>query len=294
MAAPNRALARVVLSVSAGIGLLGLLLVLLLDLATGSAESGVRSVRCLAMPITSADIAVHGATLLTGTFLGAVVVIAFRAWTRQRALVGELQSLTRLARHRELPPRVTRVADGTGVRRSLDVLESARPFAFTYGWLRPRIAVSTGLIDRLTDPELAAVLHHEDWHRRRRDPARLLLVQTLTAPFQGVGCVRRLVQHYLLTIEVAADRHAIGRMGKHQWLASALLKTLDQPVARPSFAGNLDGRIAALAGDPVAVRVGVGRVAAALIASESLVFLGILRSGGIPLHSVLALVHPMC
>jgi Zn-dependent protease with chaperone function len=294
MAQPDRALARVVLAMAALVGLLGLVQLLLLDLAIGSAETGVRSVRCFVLPITSVDAVVHGAMLASGALLAAFVVSAVRAWTRQRAVAAELRLLTRLARHRELPPRVAGVAEAAGVRRSLDVLDGASAFAFTYGWLRPRIAISTGLIDRLTDAELAAVLHHEDWHRRRRDPARLLLVQTLTAPVQRAGVGRRLVRSYLLAIEVAADCYAVGRTGQRQWLAGALRKTLDDQPISPSFAGNVDGRVAALAGDPVAAPAGVGRLAALLVAGEALAILDFLRFDGIPLHAVLALVHPWC
>lgn len=294
MTTSDRALARIVLSVLAGLGLIGLVLVLLLDLSAGSARSGARSVRCLVIPITSLDLAVHGATMVTVTIVAAMVFTGYQCWTRQRALSTELKWIARYVRHRELPEHVAGVAEEVGVRRCLHVLESGRPFAFTYGWARPHIAVSTALIERLTDLELAAVLHHENWHRRRHDPTRLLVVHTLTAAFRRVGFVQRLVSQYLVAVEVAADRHATSRMGQSRSLASALLKVMDEPVARPAFAANTDARVACLAGDVVAARSGVGRVAAVAVAGEFLVFVGFLKYGGIPFHTALALVHPIC
>ncbi len=50
-----------------------------------------------------------------------------------------------------------------------------RPAAFTVGLLRPRIVISTAVVDALTDAELEAILTHEAVHVRRRDPLRLVV-----------------------------------------------------------------------------------------------------------------------
>jgi hypothetical protein len=52
-------------------------------------------------------------------------------------------------------------------------------FAFCLGLVSPRIYVSEGLLQLLDAHELAAVLHHEAAHLRRRDPLRLFLSELL-------------------------------------------------------------------------------------------------------------------
>lgn len=53
------------------------------------------------------------------------------------------------------------------------VISEDRPQAFCAGLLRPRVYVSTGALELLDDPAVAAVLAHERHHARRHDPLRL-------------------------------------------------------------------------------------------------------------------------
>ncbi len=124
--------------------------------------------------------------------------------------------------------------------------------AFCYGFLRPRVAVTAGLLARLDDTELIAVLAHERHHLRRRDPARYLGLHALAAAafmFPVAPAIRRRLETRL---ELAADRSALAIVPRGA-LAGALLAVLAGGEATVIGAARLsatEARIAHLAGNP--------------------------------------------
>jgi len=289
---PDRVLARVVLVALATGGLVLLAALTLLVFAAGPTLSGARAIRCLIAPISSLDAVVHGSAGAAAALIGSMILAGMRLVNRDRATVAELRSATSAARLGSPPPAVARAAREAAVAGRLDVVAATRPFAFAYGWVWPRVCISTGLVERLAEPELAAVLHHEGWHVRRRDPLRLLVVRTTGAAFAVVPPIRRLVHLYLVAVEIAADRHVVRVMGDPRWLAGALVKVAGSPVATPAFEGHAEARIAALVGEPMPTTRWRSRSAAAVLLLE-LVPLVVLLQGGTP---VLAGIwtHPYC
>lgn len=291
--APDRVLARVLLAALASVGFLVLTAVALLVFAAGPTQSGVRALRCLIAPMSSVDTAVHASAVAAAALIGLVILSAIRTVSRERARVAELRRATRRARSGSLSPRVHLTASEAGVLGRVDVVAATRPFAFAYGWIRPRICVSTSLVERLTEQELAAVLHHEGWHVRRRDPLRLLIVRTAAGAFAVVPPIRRLVQLYLLAVEVAADAHVVAAMGDPRWLAGALVKVTDSPLFRPAFEGHAEARIAALVGKPLPATSWRGRAAAAVLVLELVALVPLVMGSGLPLFAALW-THPVC
>lgn len=49
------------------------------------------------------------------------------------------------------------------------LVHSRRPFSFVWGYFKSKLIVSTGLLNSLSTPELAALLEHEIAHHQRRD-----------------------------------------------------------------------------------------------------------------------------
>jgi len=292
-ASPDRALARVVLVALALGGLLGLVPLMLLTLGAGTLRSGVRTLRCFFEPISSIDTVVHASAIATASLAGLAFLAGMRLISRERATVAELRGATMTARLHSVPARLVAVGIHLGVNGRVDVVDAPRPFAFVYGWIWPRICISTGLLDRLTDRELEAVLHHEGWHAARRDPLRLLIVRSIGATFAFVPPISRLVRLYLLTTEVAADRHAVAMMGHSQWLASALVKSVSPPVITPAFEGHTEARIGVLAGESLPVLSWHGRIAAIVLTLEVVALVPLLLDGSIPLLANLWL-HPIC
>jgi Zn-dependent protease with chaperone function len=133
-------------------------------------------------------------------------------------MVKQLQKVPQIKQ----PQSITRLAHRLHVKDELDMVDDIRPEAFCYGFLKPRICVTSGLLRILTQEEVDAVLHHEYQHLKRRDPLRALLWTVFDS-----ACWWQEKQGELahLQRELAADRGVIAACGRKP-LASALLKLL--------------------------------------------------------------------
>jgi hypothetical protein len=131
-----------------------------------------------------------------------------------------------LARRIAMPARVHDAARGLGLDGRIDVVLDRRPFSFCYWFLRPRICLSTALVGRLEDDELRAVLFHERYHLRHRDPLRLVIARYFAAGLYVVPVVEDLVEHFTLEKELEADQDAVAAMGTLVPLARALDRLL--------------------------------------------------------------------
>ncbi|HEV2250596.1 MAG TPA: M56 family metallopeptidase [Candidatus Limnocylindria bacterium] len=133
---------------------------------------------------------------------------------------------TLLSRRVTVSRRVAGLAADLGLAGRIDIVRDVRPFSFCYWFRRPRICLSTELITRLDDAELRAVLLHERYHLRQRDPLRLVIARYFAAGLYVVPVVEELVEYYSVQKEVAADQAAVRAMGGVRELASALFKAL--------------------------------------------------------------------
>jgi len=170
------------------------------------------------------------------------------------------RALRRLLRSsvRPLPVRVRAATDTLGITDRVDMVATGEAFAVTHGLRRPRILLSTGLVEALDAAELTAVLVHERHHLRRRDPLRLLAARLLAGYGWYLPLLRWWAQRLALRRELAADRAATARAGVAA-VAGALLKLADLPapaaVAAINPMGNLPDRIAQLEGHAPARRL---------------------------------------
>ncbi len=130
-----------------------------------------------------------------------------------------------VARRVATPRRVVAIGRGLGVASRIDVVEDDRAFSFCYWFRRPRICLSTGLVRSLSNGELRAVLLHERYHLRQRDPLRLVIARYLSAGLYVVPVVEELASFYALQKEIAADEAAVRETGVAP-LARALYKLL--------------------------------------------------------------------
>ena len=135
---------------------------------------------------------------------------------------------TLLSRRVTVSRRLATLAASLGLAGRVDVVRDVRPFSFCYWFRRPRICLSTGLIHRLDDAELRAVLLHERYHLKQRDPLRLVIARYFAAGLYVVPVVEELVEYYTVQKEVAADQAAVRGTGDVRALASALLKALPE------------------------------------------------------------------
>jgi len=142
--------------------------------------------------------------------------------------------------------------DGVGLR----VIRGGQVEAFALGILRPTVYLGDASIDVLNRDELAAVVHHEDHHRRTLAPLRAAAVEAWLRIVGRSSAARALLLARLAQLEAAADAYAMQRGVHPGALAAALLKVDLQRPPGTGFSGAADRRIQALvdaaAGRPAA------------------------------------------
>ena len=132
------------------------------------------------------------------------------------------------------------------------------PFAFTRGWLRPTIIISSALVAELSPDELDAVLLHERAHAVRRDPLRAVIARAAAKTFAIVPGSSGLARAYLCRLELVADASVVAIMRSPVPLASALHRLLNAGYAKtmPGMVGlsPTDVRIDRLLGEATPLR----------------------------------------
>jgi beta-lactamase regulating signal transducer with metallopeptidase domain len=244
--------------------------------AAGQHHIGALCVAALRVLLTPVHAAAHG-ILLIG--LGVALTYRVRAMLRARRTVAVL---SRRAATPADP--VWHAAERAGVdpHRVVVVDGLANP-AFTAGWWRPRVYVSSLLAQRLSLPELTAVLAHERVHVARRDPLRLSVTRFLADVFFWLPVLRRLASDLRDEAEFRADEIAAGE--QPLVLASAMLRVArwhaaPMPVGSVGFAPRgdlLEHRVRRLAGERLPRRTHVTRWSV----TGALVALAIVWSAGI-------------
>ncbi|MBA3338121.1 MAG: M48 family metalloprotease [Chloroflexia bacterium] len=71
-----------------------------------------------------------------------------------------------------LPARLVHAGKTLSIAERLTDLGWAEPAACWYGFVRPRVEITVGLLQRLDEKELLTVLAHERRHLCRRDTTR--------------------------------------------------------------------------------------------------------------------------
>lgn len=124
----------------------------------------------------------------------------------------------------------------------ITVVRSSAPMAFAMGLVRPRIVISTGLIEMLDEQELQAVIYHERFHQMHGDPLKTFLLSLSASVMWYLPILKSSQHNYKIIREVLADNYAIREQGASLHLGSALLKLLRSrtaaavPMAHVSFA----------------------------------------------------------
>ena len=190
----------------------------------------------LAMPVSP----VSGFSLIGAISSGALLMLmggnsALTVWRLGRA-TRRLTCLTRTAAV-PMPSVVAQLAARLNLIGSLVIIADRTPLSFCYGLGRPRICLSLGLIETLTEAELAAVLAHEAYHLRRREPLRMALAICLSRLFFFVPLLAELRDRYLAEKELAADAAAVAAAGRAP-LAGAMVKLMasSKPLVWPALA----------------------------------------------------------
>ncbi len=118
---------------------------------------------------------------------------------------------------------------------------SDEPIAHTWGVWRPKLLLSTWMLQNLDADELTAVIVHELGHMARRDALKLWIITLLRDAFFYLPAVRTSYTSIRQSFEAQADELATRLTGEPLALASALAKVwqhvADRRIAVLSFAG---------------------------------------------------------
>jgi Zn-dependent protease with chaperone function len=105
-------------------------------------------------------------------------------------------------------PGLLAAASGIAPSQAIYLLLDERPYAACMGLWRPAIYVTSGMLNQAAPDTVRAAIAHEEMHRRRRDPLRLLVVRVLAAQLPLLPWVARLPERLELRAEILADRFA--------------------------------------------------------------------------------------
>lgn len=150
-----------------------------------------------------------------------VALAVFDAIVIARALA----SLTRQLRGqraflRGLPVLRTALVHGHRVR----VVPGPELVAFCAGLCRPAVYVFEGTLRTTGKAELRAVLAHEEHHRARRDPLRLLLARIVSDALRPLPPFATLAERERALADLAADAVTVDALGARSPLASAFVR----------------------------------------------------------------------
>lgn len=108
-------------------------------------------------------------------------------------------------------------------------IESKKQFAFCLGIRRPKIYISTNLVNALTIQELEAVLRHERYHLNNRDTLTMLIASIGESLLPFFPLLSDLLYNFRIEREIQADKAAVQGQGSQEPLISVLKKLLRAP-----------------------------------------------------------------
>lgn len=198
-----------------------------LDLVPYSASDSLWSLCCRlaerlpwhqASPWFRASLAVAGISLLAFAYRNLALRIG-----RTRRLVSQFLEV-----EAPLPHSMHSSMEELGLQGLVQVVDFPHPAAFCYGLLRPRICVSSALVEAMSPAQLRAILLHERHHMLRRHPLKTLLLEALADTLFFLPLVGELRDQLRTQMELEADRAAIHGAGRRS-LAGALHRLLPYP-----------------------------------------------------------------
>lgn len=150
-------------------------------------------------------------------------------------------------------PNIDSLFKSLNLKGKVLIVDNQNPFAFCFGFLNPRIILSSKLIKIMNQQELNAILNHEKYHLEHKDALVSLLAKIVQSLFPFFPFISDCVKKYSIEKETKADEMAI-KIGDGRFhLISALKKMIKFDISPaystiPSFTGveTLEVRIRSL------------------------------------------------
>ena len=214
---------------------------------------------------------------------------------------GTLYALRTLIKTRRLVKRVmkessvlTDWADGADGAYSY---RGGRCEAFTFGFLKPRIAVCAHCAQEVSPSQLQAMIAHEKRHVAARDPLRFFILDTLKWTLFFVPLLRVSISWYHMISELQADEGVTDR----EALGGALLRMVEQHTkyrspsgyAVSSFASALTLRIERLVNPGWKIQMHLRAVPMLGLLLVMVAAFGALKGASLPQNSTSSCVYQM-
>lgn len=180
--------------------------------------------------------------LLVAIVLLKLVTTIMRVHFLKKSLVGNITS----------NPKLNTVLKKLSLEDKALLVKSGKPFAFCFGFINPKIYISTATVAIADKGELEAVLLHERFHLKHKDTFTMLFASSVQSLFLFFPLFSDLFRNFRIEQEIKADQYAIARLGNDQPLINILKKLLHAPtpnfVYAPAIAeeDTLESRIKAL------------------------------------------------
>jgi Zn-dependent protease with chaperone function len=165
--------------------------------------------------------------LAYATLAFAAAASAFAAWTSARgyARVGRVVGRLEMA---AVPPRpgqveiVKEAAERHGI--SVGLVMSDCPLSFVWGFRRPKLVLSSGLLNALTTQQLRGVIEHEAAHHTRRDNVVKLVLSVASYLSLAFPLSRLVLRWRAEQVELVCDEVAAARTSAPLEIAQALVR----------------------------------------------------------------------
>lgn len=118
-----------------------------------------------------------------------------------------------------------------GHEGKLIVIKSNSVLAFTMGYIKPTIVLSTAMIQILEENELRAVIEHETFHKNNHDPLKIFILELIAQSLWFIPVTKWCQQNYSIISEILADEYAVRKMGSELELSTALIKLIKYHVS---------------------------------------------------------------
>lgn len=151
-------------------------------------------------------------------------MLAMMIWriTRQLYLSQRWIKHFRARKHDKLTKRLQYIYRHWGTE--IIVVKDDAFVALAIGLIRPKIVVSTMVLDRFSNMEVKAILLHERYHCLKHDGRKMFLSSLLVNVFGYLPIVKPIVRYYETWKELFADRYAMQQMDTELYLGNVLLK----------------------------------------------------------------------
>ncbi|MDP2684341.1 MAG: M56 family metallopeptidase [bacterium] len=127
----------------------------------------------------------------------------------------------------KLSSKVKDISRSIGINNQIVEINSEIPEIFCFGFIKPTICISSGLIQQVSKNQLRAILLHEKNHLMSYDPLKLCVANTLRKSLFFIPGIKKLIDYFIVNLELSADERATNNFKEIKPLGSALLKISD-------------------------------------------------------------------